>query len=135
MENTQTDKQEQPAVVAQAIVSQAEVSEYPKSRGKGSGRETCYSVEARYNYTQPIEISGQLFDNRWREVKFQDAPVGVPRASEFQEHTLRHRMLGYSAAQALRWWLHANADAMKAGHCICLETRLVKHEDQTQLRD
>ncbi len=122
-----TIDKEKPDVAAQAIVSQADGGEFPKNRSKSSGSETCYSVEARYNFPAPVEISGQIFDERWREVKFEENPVGVPRASQFQEHTLRHRMLGYSAAQALRWWLHANADAMKAGMCACLETRLVKH--------
>ncbi len=128
MDDTRTVEEEKPAVAAQAIVSQFEASERPKYRSKSSGSETCYSVEARYNFPNPVEISGQIFDDRWREVKFEDGPVGVPRASEYQEHTLRHRMLGYAAAQALRWWLHANADAMKAGTCTCLETRLVKHK-------
>ena len=96
-------------------------------RSRGSGTETCYSVEARYDFPSPIQVAGQIFDNRWREVKFVDSEIGVPRASELQEHTIRHRMLGYSAAQALRWWLHAIADTQKGGMCLCLETRIVKH--------
>ena len=55
-----TIDKEKPDVAAQAIVSQADGGEFPKNRSKSSGSETCYSVEARYNFPAPVEISGQM---------------------------------------------------------------------------
>lgn len=100
--------------------------DYRSERGSGNETETAYTVEARYNYANPVQIGGQIFDNRWREVKFQDAVIGVPRCATFRRHTLEHGMLGYAAAQALRWWLHAAAEADNMSG-LCLETRIVSH--------
>ena len=36
-------------------------------------------------------------------------------------------MLGYAAAQALRWWLHAAAEADNMSG-LCLETRIISHK-------
>ena len=101
--------------------------DYKRERGSGSGTETAYTVEARYNYPCPASIGGQIFDNRWREVKFQDSVVGVPRCAPYYRHTLEHGMLGYAAAQALRWWLHALAEADCLSG-VCLETRIISHQ-------
>ncbi len=103
--------------------------EYPKSSGNSSSTMPAYSVEGRYNYSAPQEIAGQIFDNRWRRVIFNEGDAGVPIGSEFHINELRqYSVMGYSAAQALRWWLHAVADAgcsMSTG--LCLETKIVKH--------
>lgn len=101
--------------------------DYTRERGNGSGTETAYTVEARFNYHAPIMIAGQIFDDRWRRVNFQHGKVGVPAASPFDRHTIEHGLLGYAAAQALRWWLHATADAQSMGCALCLESRLVEH--------
>lgn len=101
--------------------------DYRRERGSGNGTETAYTVEARYNYPQPTQIGGQIFDNRWREVKFQDSAIGVPRCAPFNRRTLEHGLLGYAAAQALRWWLHAAAEADNMSG-LCLETRIVSHK-------
>jgi hypothetical protein len=98
---------------------------YSTKVGSHSGSETAYSVEARYNYISPAKIGKQLFDNRWRTVEFDASSVGVPRAPSYQRETLNSGLLSYSAAQALRWWLHALADY--EGHS-CIETRLIKHK-------
>ena len=111
------------------VVSQCDLEAgYDKQRGSGSGHETAYTVEARCNGKKARVIAGQIFDNRWQKVEFEKSPIGVPAASPFQEHTLRHRLLGYSAAQALRWWIHAQADSELGGIAWGLETRLVKHK-------
>jgi hypothetical protein len=103
--------------------------DYPRETGSGSGTETAYTVEARYNYTEPARIAGQIFDERWRRVNFRPSEVGVPRCPEYKRQTKDHGLLGYSAAQALRWWLHAIADSgdSKPFSGFCLETRLVLH--------
>src|SRR5690606_9220355 len=70
----------------------------------------------------------QLFDQRWKRVKFDTIPlpVGVPSGPPSLSG-LRDKLglYSYQAAQALRWWFHANAAA--SWNDLCLETRLVKH--------
>lgn len=102
-------------------------NDYRRERGNGSGTEIAYMVEARINSDRPEQIGDQIFDNRWREVHFVHALNGVPRCSPYARRTIENGLLGYPAAQALRWWLHANAD--KDGISgICLETRIIKYE-------
>ena len=98
--------------------------EYNREKITASGEDSAYTVEARYAYPQPVEIAGQIFDNRWRQVQFTQGPICVPGES-FARHRELFGMLGYAQAQALRWWLHAEAGTLKG---ICLETRLIKHK-------
>jgi hypothetical protein len=100
--------------------------EYRKEGGSGSGTETAYTVEARYDYSEPIQVGKQLFDNRWRRVNFEPSLFGVPQCAPFARHTRDNGMLGYAAAQALRWWVHAEADATNMTG-LCLETRIISH--------
>ena len=75
-----------------------------------------------------MEMCGQLFDNRWQIVQFNKSPLGVPVADPYMAPILEERgLFGYAAAQALRWWFHANAVASRIGGDLCLETKLVKH--------
>jgi len=99
---------------------------YRKERGSGSGSETGYTVEAMHNYVNPISVAGQIFDNRWRQVEFKESAIGVPSCPRHHRYVAENGMLGYSAAQALRWWLHAQAES-EHGMAICLETRIVSH--------
>ena len=100
---------------------------YEREKGSGSGTEIGYTVEARNNFHAPMQIGGQIFDNRWRQVKFEQSAIGVPICPRYQRHIAEHGMLGYAAAQALRWWLHANAEAGQ-GMALCLETRIISHK-------
>jgi hypothetical protein len=100
-------------------------AEYERGKITASGEDSAYTVEARYAYTSPVEIAGQLFDNRWRQVVLYEGAIGVP-CEMLAKHRERFGMLGYAQAQALRWWLHAEADSFMNG--LCLETRLIKHE-------
>ena len=89
----------------------------------------AYRVEARYNFDTPQIIAGQLLDNRWRLISFAEAPagLGVPRGRSLEAAELHGTdCYGYTAAQALRWWFHAEAD--KDFNGMCLESRLVKYE-------
>lgn len=97
---------------------------YVTDTAHGSSTERAYSVEARLNYHTPEVIGKQIFDNRWRKVRFDRAEVCVPAAPLFS-HADKHELLMHSAAQALRWWLHAAADAEHKGYC--LQTRLIEH--------
>ena len=104
--------------------------EYPKKSSSSSSTIQGYSVEARYSGGEPKALGKQIFDNRWRTVQYDTGPtIGIP-VSRHAERQLTERCLyNYSAAQALRWWLHANADATFDG--ICLESKLIKHEIKT----
>ena len=103
---------------------------YPSPKGSEGGTKTGYTVEARQGGKEPKQIAGQIFDNRWRKVIFEKGEIGVPPANPlFAKHLLHYDLLGYSAAQALRWWLHAVADGATYGMAgIMLETKLVKHK-------
>lgn len=100
--------------------------DYKRAVGSRSGTETCYTVEARYDFHSPLQIGKYIFDSRWRRVEFDRAAIGVPVCAPYQRQTLEHGMLGYAAAQALRWWLHAQADVLSG--CWCLQTRLIQHK-------
>jgi len=107
-------------------VAPAPPSEFPKQGGSGSGTETCYSVEARCTH-KPKQIGAQIFDANWLTVQFDHVapPLGVPSGPPSMMRD-KLGLYGYQAAQALRWWFHANAAAGWQDGCI--ETRLVKHE-------
>jgi hypothetical protein len=98
--------------------------DYDTKCGSLHGTETAYTVEARVNYHQPAQVGKQIFDMRWQRVKFDKSVIGVPAAPASHRATLENGLLCYAAAQALRWWLHANAEC---DFVICLETRLIKH--------
>lgn len=98
---------------------------YTRDGSSGTGTEIAYTVEARNNYIDPRQVGGQIFDNRWRRVIFHRDVIGVPQCDRHNRHTREHGMLGYQAAQALRWWVHATAEAERMA--ICLETRIIKH--------
>ncbi len=103
--------------------------DYPKSRGSSNTSCEGYTVEARFVGDKPVELSGQLFDNRWRQVDFVESKIGVPAAPQYLLHDFRLKgLLGYSSAQALRWWMHAAADNNSPFGGLCLETKLVKHQ-------
>ena len=101
--------------------------DYSKDKSSGSGTEIAYTVEARYNYHDPKQFCGQIFDKQWRQVQFKQGEFGVPSCAPFHRHTIEHGMFGYAAAQALRWWVHATAEAETSGG-LCLETRVVSHK-------
>jgi hypothetical protein len=91
----------------------------------GSGKLKAYSVEARSVYTEPQFFDGKIFDERWREIHFaQSITCGVPRGPAWSILWLQAcGLYSYAAAQALRWWFHANSE-----HLLCLETRIVEHD-------
>lgn len=100
--------------------------EYPKKGGSISGHETGWTVEARYSFDKPATIAGRIFDNRWQPVQFDESPIGVPiRKEPMRFGGVGMTLLSYPAAQALRWWLHACAEAENR---YCLDTKLVEHK-------
>ena len=110
-------------------------SEYPKPAGNGTSSCDGYKVEARFSGNEPIELCGQIFDNRWRQVKFKESPVGVrPAPAYLLQEFMSRGLLCYSSAQALRWWLQSNADTSSPFGGICLDTKLIKHRLVTEFK-
>ena len=110
------------------VKTPATKSEFPEKGQSGSGTEEAWSVQARFMYSEPRQFGNQLFDQRWKTVHFDRVtpPLGVPSG---HPSVLNVRdacgLYGYQAAQALRWWFHANAAVNWQDGC--LESRLIKH--------
>lgn len=95
-----------------------------RTRNKASGTQYGFSVEARYNYPEPQECCGKIFDNRWSEIPTVESKVGVPEPrNDFG--LMATGLYTYEQAQALRWWFISIATF---DHYFCWETRLVKHK-------
>lgn len=85
-----------------------------------------WSVEVRLDdYAQPTQVGDMVVSHQWSHVHFAPAAIGVPAHSEYQNYLGYTRYLSYPAAQALRWWFHA--EAAKASLALGLRSRLVKH--------
>lgn len=95
----------------------------------GTTTVTGYSVEIRTSYREPSLVYGIIVDATWRRLphEIRKDGVGVP-VGYFDQKLSEHGLLGYSAAQAMRWWFMSAADAERPIGSICLETRLRKHQ-------
>jgi len=100
--------------------------EYPKKGQSHSGTVSAYSVEARYNYPEPKQFGDIILHKEWKKMYFPEGKHGVPVGNKFDYAQIALGLLSYQAAQALRWWLHAEAEVEMLGG-LCLETRIVKH--------
>ena len=117
-------KKEEPSTATTAEIA----PEFPKKGQSGGGTEEAYSVEARFMYNEPKQFGAQIFDQRWKTVLFDrvSPPLGVQHGPPSRSGARAVcGLYGYQAAQALRWWFHANAAA--GWQDTCLETRLVRH--------
>lgn len=100
---------------------------FPNKGSNASGTCLAYSVEARVASYEPRVIGGNLMDTRWRRVSMDIAKAGVPvRGLTLFPVFPTLGLLPYQAAQALRWWFLAQAEAEFS--CLCVETRLVEHK-------
>lgn len=104
-----------------------ETPEYPKSGQSHSGTVFAYSVDARNNYPEPKQFGDVILHKEWKRMYFPEGKCGVPIGNKFDCAQIALGLLSYQAAQALRWWLHAEAEVEMLGG-MCLETRIVKHE-------
>jgi hypothetical protein len=121
-------KEASEAVTAEAAHDETK-PEFPQKGASGNGTEQWYSVQARFMYSEARQFGGQIFDQRWKNVHFDQVapPMGIPAGPpDLGGVRDRHGLYGYQAAQALRWWFHANAAA--SWQDGCLETRLVRHK-------
>lgn len=101
-------------------------AEPPYNAGSGTMNGDGWTVEVRLaDYAQPIQIGDMVVSHQWQRVGFTPAVIGVPAHSEYQSYLGYTRYLSYPAAQALRWWFHA--EAAKGSLALGLHSRLVKH--------
>lgn len=97
-----------------------------ETESSGTGTIHAFRVQARYMYPEPKVFNGIVLDERWRYIDFPSAPIGVPRGPEYYLPMLiTTHCYGYQAAQALRWWFHAEAERSLLGG-LCIDTRLVQ---------
>jgi hypothetical protein len=81
-----------------------------------------YYVEARMTNGNPKLFGDQIFDGEWRRVHFSYDPAGVPPRDKYDYELAAHSLLSYEGAQALRWWLLAEAEYAS------ISTRLRRYE-------
>jgi hypothetical protein len=102
--------------------------EFPREGCSGSGSEVGYSIEFRVlGNAPPVIVAGKIIDAVWRLFKPEAASHGVPACHPYYRHTVDRGLMSYPAAQAIRWWVHAVADAEQIGGGLRLESRIVKH--------
>lgn len=110
-------------------------SEYPKDGQSHSGTTNGYSVQARYNYPEPKQFGDIILHREWKTIYFPKSnTIGVPTGNSLDWAANQLGLLSYPAAQALRWWFHANAEAEILGS-LCLETRIVKHKVEYSIKE
>lgn len=109
------------------IIEQSAVeSEFPKRGQSGNGRVSGYTVEARHTSRDHVVIGGVVYTDKWKKIHPEQGQVGVPSHHRCEAWLSQCGLMNYPAAQAIRWWFHAMAEADFKN--ICLETRLIKHE-------
>lgn len=88
-----------------------------------------YRPEVRTSYHTPSLVAGQIVDSEWRPIDFKsgDGVLGIPQGY-FDKKLSEHHLLGYAAAEAIRWWFLAIAKAERATGSLCLETRLQQYD-------
>ena len=101
---------------------------YENRQSQGSSTRPGYTVEARLDLLSPVNIGRQTFDKKWRQVEFDQSAIRVPMSHVHHRELLEHGLFSYAAAQALRWWFHAQAEIECFGASHGLQTRLVLHQ-------
>ena len=101
--------------------------DYKTIKSQGSSTSTGYTVEARFFMRDAEMIRQQVYDDKWRQVELYQSAIGVPMSTSYQRELIEHGLLSYSAAQALRWWFHAQAEIECVDGAPGLQTRLVQH--------
>lgn len=110
-------------------------NEYPKKGQSQSGTNHAYSVQARYDYPEPKVFGDIILHKEWKTIYFpKSRDVGVPTGNALDWAGNQMGLMSYQAAQALRWWFHANAEAEILGS-LCLETRIVKHKVEYSIKE
>lgn len=101
--------------------------DYEIIKSKGSSTSMGYTVEARFFMRESEKIRQKIYDEQWRQVEFDLSANSIPMSPVHHRELLEHGLFSYAAAQALRWWFHAQAEIECAGGAPGLQTRLVEH--------
>lgn len=119
--------------VAAAKLEQAQTEAMPDSDlpigPSGNGTIYGYVVQARYNFHYPEKFGDIILGKRWRTLAFLEVrpDIGVPIGDSWEAPIFKQvGCYSYEAAQALRWWFLAQANAHHPTGSLCLETRLVQ---------
>jgi len=99
-------------------------ADFPRKSSTGSESGHGYSVEAMSD-GDPLKIGDFIASHEWKRVPFVQAIFGVPGFAPYERGVGFVGLLNYPAAQALRWWLHA--EAHKDAGWLSLRTRIIKH--------
>ena len=86
----------------------------------GTTKSIVYHVEVRTSFDQPQEIAGMLLGQNWAPLSISQYPSGLGVPNVTIDSAGKHGYFTYEAAQALRWWFHA-----EARYSFCLQSRLV----------
>jgi hypothetical protein len=91
----------------------------------GETRMTGYRPEVRTSYHTPSLVAGQIVDSEWRPISYKtgEGILGIPHGY-FDKQLSEQGLLGYAAAEAIRWWFMAAAEAERPLGALYLETRL-----------
>jgi hypothetical protein len=104
------------------------MSEFPRDvcPAHHSRGERGYTVEARCTLKHPKTVNGKALGGEWLQLEFPHGR-GVPAAPPYSPLPLMG-LLSYQAAQALRWWWIAEAEAADICSTNGIETRLVQFD-------
>lgn len=104
--------------------------EFPKVRSShhstGDWYEKGYTVEARCTSREPRMVGRMLLGQTWQEVVFERSAIGVPCAHSHSA-LMFCSVMSWPAAQALRWWFHAEAAGVGIMSDLGVETRIIEH--------
>lgn len=105
--------------------------EFPRVRSSmhhtGDYHEKGYTVEARCTLREPRSVGPILLGQEWAEVPFNRSPQGgIPMAHPYSPLPMMS-VMSWPAAQALRWWFHAEAASTGIMSDLGIETRIIEH--------
>jgi hypothetical protein len=97
-----------------------------------------YEVEARVD-GPPRQLGKYLLDEKWRAIQFEPSATGVPSQSSAEPWLSYCGLMRYEAAQALRWWLMAEAvwgvQTRLVKHCVQYNMKQIKGEPEDEQGD
>lgn len=102
------------------------MKEPPYDASSGSMSGDGWTVEVCLeDYAKPHQVGDMVVSHQWQRVNFVPSHIGVPSHASYQGYLGYTGYLSYPAAQALRWWFHA--ESAKGTLSLGLRSRLVKH--------
>lgn len=98
----------------------------PHGNSMNGTNDSGYQVQARYMGPDGAKkVGDMMLCATWKTINFKKSHGGVPGGKAFEFWLPATDCMNFSAAQALRWWFIAEAEAELFGS-LCLETRIVR---------